>query len=91
MAMILSVRIDGVFAAENSPPSRTLVIPEAGLPEIFDFAGKPSCPGSRGRRGANWIPDRKARKPKARPGFRARLASGMTYWKTSRHRRRPRL
>jgi acetolactate synthase-1/2/3 large subunit len=23
-----------------------VVIPEAGLPEIFDFAGRPSCPGS---------------------------------------------
>ena len=89
MAMILSVRIDGVFAAENSPPSRTLVIPEAGLPEIFDFAGKPRCPGSRKCRDAVWIPDLKARAPKARSDFRARLTSGMTHWKALAFIRRP--
>ncbi|MGH6802474.1 MAG: hypothetical protein ACREC3_03795 [Methyloceanibacter sp.] len=40
------------------------VIPEAGLPEILDFAGKPSYPESRATgAGASgpWIPDRKAR------------------------------
>jgi len=40
------------------------VIPEAGLPEIFDFAGKPSYRESRSTKlGADgpWIPDRKVR------------------------------
>jgi hypothetical protein len=43
----------------------SIVIPEAGLPEIFDFAGKPRYPESRGNKlsaSGSWIPDREARK-----------------------------
>jgi hypothetical protein len=50
------------------------VIPEAGLPEIYDFVGKPSYPESRGNKRWSkrpWIPDRKARK---REPFRFALA-----------------
>lgn len=46
----------------------SFVIPEAGLPEIFDFAGNPSYPESRSvKRKRPWIPDRSLanRKPSA--------------------------
>jgi hypothetical protein len=43
--------------------SLLIAIAEAGLPEIFDFAGKPHYPEFRSNglgAGGPWIPDRKA-------------------------------
>ena len=53
------------------------VIPEAGLPEIFDFAGKPSCPGSIVR-ASTFDPGSRLASLAAKPKAWARLTAGMT-------------